>query len=186
MDRIETQPLDAAATERLERLFRLYSTRLLAYARTQTRDADAAQDVAVETWTRAGRGLHRFDGTDEKAFAWLRVIAQHAAADYYNTYERPEDWTDAVSSRALPASASAEDVALADPAAPADVAPELAAALAAALDALPELDRQVVRLRMEGLTWEAIGQSYGRTCGAAYRRYHRVLENLRATLALAG
>ncbi|MFD4570509.1 RNA polymerase sigma factor [Streptomyces sp. NPDC058467] len=183
MDRIETKPLSAASAARLDRLFRLYGTRLLAYARTQTRDADAAQDVAAETWIRAGRGLHNLRNDDDGAFAWLRVIAQHAATSYYSGYERPEDWTDAVASRALPAAASAEDVALAEPSAPADVDPELVAAL----DALPEQDRTVVCLRSEGLTWEAVGQSYGRTCGTAYRRYHRVLQTLRADLpALAG
>lgn len=182
MDRIETQPLSAASAERLDTLFRLYSTRILAYARTQTRDADAAQDVAAETWTRAGQRLHLLKADDDNALGWLRVIAQYAAVDHYSRYERPEDWTDAVVSRDLPAAASAEDVALADQDAPADVDPELVAAF----NALPERDRAVVQLRMEGLTWEAIGQSYGRTCGAAHQRYHRVIQTLRATLALAG
>jgi len=182
MDRIDVQPLSAASADRLDRLFRLYSSRVLAYAQTQTRDADAAQDVAAETWTRAGERLHLLQADDDNAFGWLRVIAQYAAVDHYNCYERPEDWTDALTSRDLPATASAEDVALADQDAPADVDPELVAAF----DALPERDRTVVQLRMEGLSWEAIGQSYGRTCGAAHRRYHRVLQNLRATSALAG
>ncbi|MFD7186291.1 RNA polymerase sigma factor [Streptomyces sp. NPDC059904] len=179
MDRIDAKPLDA---ERLDRLFRLYNARLVRYARTQTRDADAAQDVAAETWLKAGLSLHNLRAADDEAFGWLRTIAQHTASDYYSGYERPQDWTDAVTSRALPAADSAEDVALAEPSAPADHDVELAAAL----DALPERERLVVRLRMQGLTWEAIGQSYGRTCGTAHRRYSRALQILRAQPALAG
>ncbi|QLJ06682.1 sigma-70 family RNA polymerase sigma factor (plasmid) [Streptomyces sp. NEAU-sy36] len=178
MDRID-QPLSAALAARLDRLFRLYSTRLLSYTRTLTRDADAAQDVAAEAWTRAARSLPTFEGTDYAAYIWLRTIARNAAADYYTRYERPEDWTEEISSRVLPAAASAEDVALAEPPAPATEVAELLAAL----DALPEQDRSVVRLRMQGETWEAIGRSYGRTCGAACSRYQRVLSALRSAVA---
>lgn len=184
-DRIDAQPLNEALAERLDGLFRRYSGRLLGYARTQTRDAEAAQDVAVETWLRAGKRLHLLEAPDEGAFPWLRTIAQYAAVEYYRGYERPEDWTDAVSSRTLPAAASAEDVALTDSRIDSlsDSNPELTAAL----DALPELDREVIRLRIEeGLSWDGIGQSYGRTCGAAHQRYHRVIRDLRATLALTG
>ncbi|MFF8996189.1 RNA polymerase sigma factor [Streptomyces sp. NPDC014983] len=178
MDRIDVQSSGALA-DRLDRLFRLYSPRLLAYARTLTRDAEAAQDIAAEAWARAVRSLPGFEGTDYAAYIWLRTIARHAAADYYNAYERPEDWTEEVSSRALPAAASAEDVALAEPPAPAAESAELLAAL----DALPEQDRLLVRLRLEGETWESIGRSYGRTCGAACSRYQRILSALRLAVA---
>ncbi|MER7659807.1 RNA polymerase sigma factor [Streptomyces albidoflavus] len=182
MDRIDVQPLTAASADRLDRLFRRYSARVLGYVRTQTRDNEAAQDVAAETWLRAGKRLHLLEAPDQAAFPWLRVIAQYAAIDHYRGYERPEDWTDAVASRALPAAASAEDAALPEPPAPATVDPELVAALAA----LPEQDRTVVRLRMEGMTYDEIGRTYGRSVGAAYWRYRRALRTLAAVPALAG
>ncbi|MFE9341329.1 RNA polymerase sigma factor [Streptomyces sp. NPDC007063] len=167
--------LTPEARQRLDRLYRLYGTRVLAFARTRTREAEAAQDVAMETWIKAGLGLHRLRAADAEAFGWLCTIVRHVAVDYYHRYETPRDWSEPVSSRALPADPSAEDVALEEESAPAD-SPLLEPLLAT----LPERDRTVVRLRLEGLTYGAIGSHVDRSEGAAYWRYHRAVRTLRA------
>lgn len=108
-DRIE---IDQA--ERLDRLFRRYHSRLLAFAATQTRDAATAEDIASETWLRAAVSLPQLRADDDSAYSWLRSITRRAAVDHYrlrSASETPRDWTDAETS--LPAARSAEDVALA-------------------------------------------------------------------------
>jgi RNA polymerase sigma-70 factor (ECF subfamily) len=166
-----TAVLSAEMADRLDRLYRLHAPHVARVARARTRDPHAADDVAAETWARAAASLHQFRGADESAGPWLAAIAVHAAVDHYRprrAAERPADWGDPLTSRALPASASAEVLALAD----SDAGP-IALALLRAVADLPEAQRVAVELRADGLSFRAMA-SHAR-CGRfrvehAYRR----------------
>src|SRR5437879_8624354 len=118
MDRIDARPassqagpLSAAAAERLDRLFRLYSARVLAYAMTRAHRPEDAHDIAGETWAKACRCIAALRASDDHAMPWLASTVRTVAIDFYRpkrSTEEPADWTDAVASRPLPASPAAE------------------------------------------------------------------------------
>ncbi|MEU2578757.1 RNA polymerase sigma factor [Streptomyces anulatus] len=172
MDRIDVQPLTAASADRLDRLFRLYHSRLLGFAVSRTRDHAAAEDVVSETWLRAALSLHQLRADDASAYGWLRSIAFRAAVDRYrprSASETPEDWTDVLTSRALPPAPAADDssdlIALAD---------------------LSAVQSTALRLAAQGLTHRAIAARMGRSRGAVYTHLHRGARRLRSSLTLAG
>lgn len=148
--------LPARTVEQLERLFRRYNARLLRVAVGATRDRQAGEDVAQETWLAAAESLPaRVD--DDEAFAWLAASARRRAIKLNNRPDAtgPRDWSDAVASRALPSVASAEDEALAGSSL--GLSPEATAAVAS----LSPDQRDVILMRGEGLTYSAIAARTG-------------------------
>ncbi len=178
-DRIETQQLSEASAARLDRLFRLYNTRVVALARTLANNADDADDIAASTWVVAARWIGTLTADDDNAMGWLATLTRHAVRDYYKprrNHEQPRDWSDTVASFALPAAPAAEDVALAEP------TPELPEHLAALVDSLPEKYATVVRLRCEGVPHSAINEFINRR-GASSSRLVTALSILRPEMA---
>ncbi|MFD5455572.1 RNA polymerase sigma factor [Streptomyces olivaceus] len=172
MDRNDER-LSPQAAQRLDRLFRLYNDRVVSIARSLANNADDADDIAACAWLVAARWVHTLQTADDQAMGWLATITRHAVRDFYKprrTHEVPSDWTDTVSSFALPAAPAAEDVALEDP------APELPQHLAALVDRLPETERTVVQLRAEGVTWPGIHSHIGRQ---TWHRFQRAVAMLR-------
>ncbi|MGW1675674.1 RNA polymerase sigma factor [Streptomyces sp. NPDC002324] len=169
MDRIDVQPLSAASGERLDRLFRLYSSRVLAYAVTQAKRTEDAHDIAGETWVRVVADIHRLRADDDHAFGWLRTIATRAAVDHYRpkrATEQPRDWTDAVASFPLPAVQAA------------DVETDVFA-----LADLSVSQCTAVKLAAQGLTHRAIASRMNRSAGAVYSHLHRGARKLRTVMA---
>jgi RNA polymerase sigma factor (sigma-70 family) len=159
--------LSAEASERLDRLFRLYNARLFDFAATRTRDVAAAEDVTSETWLRAAVSLPQLRADDSRAYGWLRAIAVRAAIDYYRprrASEEPRDWTDPVSSRSLPAAAPADGDAL--------VLVDLSVSQCTAF-----------KLAAQGLSQGAIASRMGRSPGAVYSHLHRGARKLRTSMA---
>lgn len=166
MDRIDSKPLSAASGERLDRLFRLYNRRVVALARTLANHADDADDIAADTWVVATRWITTLEADDDHAMGWLATLTRHAVRDFYKprrNREQPRDWSDTVSSFALPTAPAAEDVALAEP------TPELPDDLAALVDSLPEKYRTVVLLRCEGVPHSAINDHIDRRSASSSR-----------------
>lgn len=131
-DRIDVQPLSAASAERLDRLFRLYSRQVLAYAVTRAKRPEDAHDIAGATWVKACRSITRLRADDAHAMPWLASAVRTVAIDFYRpkrASEQPQDWTDVLSSFALPTVPPADDslYALAELTAPQAVAVKLAA-----------------------------------------------------------
>ncbi|MGR3939426.1 RNA polymerase sigma factor [Streptomyces sp. BRA346] len=164
MDRIDVQPLSAASAERLDRLFRLYSGRVLAFALTQAKRPEDAHDIAGETWCRVVADIHQLRADDAHAFGWLRTITFRAAVHHYRpkrASEQPKDWSDAVAVRELPA------------APPADVdlyaLAELTATQAAA-----------VKLAAQGVSQRAIARRLGRKQQHVCTSIHAGARRLRA------
>ncbi|MFF5914295.1 RNA polymerase sigma factor [Micrococcus luteus] len=171
-NRIDAPQLSAEAAERLDRLFRLYSSRVVAYAVTRAKRPEDAHDIAGETWAKACRTISGLRTDDDHAMPWLAGIVRHAAVDYYRprrASEQPRDWTDAMASFSLPA------------APPAD---ESADVLALAELTVPEA--RVLKLAAQGLSQSAIGARLGRHKGTVSRQLYSGARRLRASLALAG
>ncbi|MGW1021984.1 RNA polymerase sigma factor [Streptomyces niveus] len=170
MDRIDAQPvrqqLSPQSTERLDRLFRLHNRSVVALARSLANDAATGDDIAADAWLVAARWIDTLRADDDQAMGWLATLTRHAVRDYYKprrNRERPSDWSDAAAAVALPVAAPAEDVALVS-------SPEvgLPGYLEDVVSMLPEPMATIVRLRAEGLTYEAISSQLSLTIGSVY------------------
>ncbi|MFJ8629018.1 RNA polymerase sigma factor [Kitasatospora sp. NPDC093550] len=163
-----TATLAPEAAARLDSLFRLYNARLVAFAGTRTRDHATAEDVVSEAWLRAAASLHQLRADDSRAYGWLRAIVVRAAVDHYRPRradEAPADWSDAVTARALPT------------AAPADESEGMVLALLTSAQAV------VIRLKAQGLSDGRIARRLGRSETAIWKRKQAARRTL---LALAG
>ena len=169
MDRIDVQPLTAASAERLDRLVRLYTSRVLAYAVTRAkRPADAA-DIAGDAWVLACRYISGLRADDDHAMAWLASVVRTAARNHYRpkrATEQPSDWTDAVASFRLPAVQAA------------DVETDVFA-----LAALSAPQAVAVKLAAQGLSHERIARRLGKTRQAVQQNIHGGARRLRASMA---
>ncbi|MFH8797689.1 sigma-70 family RNA polymerase sigma factor [Streptomyces sp. NPDC017941] len=164
------EQLSAEGAARLDRLFRLYSRRVLAYAATCVRRPEDAQDVAGETWVQASGWITSLRSDDERAVRWLFAITRHAAVALYRPKragEQPRDWADEVESRPLPSSRSAdEDVVV--------------------LFSLPVQERRVIELAARGLAQMEIADRLGCDGAQVFRWLDSGARRLRASVALAG
>jgi RNA polymerase sigma-70 factor (ECF subfamily) len=129
--------------------------------------ASLADELAPETFLQALRSVRRYDSSYPDARPWLYAIAtnlvgrhRRAEARRLRAYARVE----------LPDAA---------PGAPADLAPALAAALAA----LPTADRDALLLVAWGeLTYEEAARALGVPIGTVRSRIHRARTRIRAAL----
>ncbi|MFF2902841.1 RNA polymerase sigma factor [Streptomyces sp. NPDC057966] len=164
-DRIDAPKLSADSAERLDRLFRLYNQRLVAFAVTRTRDYATAEDVVSETWIRAALSLHQLQSDDDRAYGWLRSITVRAAVDHYRlrrASEQPRDWADATASFSLPVAPPADADAL-------------------AFAALTPHQAAVWKLKAQGLSDRRIALRLGRSETAIWKRKHAGARRLRSS-----
>jgi RNA polymerase sigma-70 factor, ECF subfamily len=158
-------------------VFRDIQPSLLRYL--QVIAADAADDVAGETWLQVIAGLGSFRG-DEQAFkAWLFTIARHRAVDWARSRDRRQ---------ALPARLGVTDArqVTADTA---DVVLERLStqAVLAAIVSLPKDQAEIIMLRVvAGLDAPAVAAIVGKTPGAVRVAAHRGLRRLAAVMDQTG
>jgi RNA polymerase sigma-70 factor (ECF subfamily) len=133
--------------------------------------ADAADDMAGETWLQVIAGLASFRG-DEQAFkAWLFTIARHRTIDWARSRARRQ---------ALPARLGATDGQQVIPDT-ADVVLERLStrAVLAAIASLPNDQAEIIMLRVvAGLDAPAVARIVGKTPGAVRVAAHRGLRRL--------
>jgi RNA polymerase sigma-70 factor (ECF subfamily) len=141
--------------------------------------AEAAEDLAADTWVSVIRGLGRFHG-DEQAFrAWVFTMARHRAIDWRRQAARRL-------TRSVPAEQLAERSAPDDPAAAVLEAQSTRAALAL-LAELPADQAEVVALRvLGGLEVAEVARVVGKRPGAVRVLAHRGLRRLASRLEAAG
>lgn len=130
---------------------------------------EAAEDAASVIFSRALAGLPRYRGPSFRA--WLFGIAHHVVIDVYRD-TRADLSLDAAQDLGDPA-ASPEEAAIAS---------EAARALTAALAHLTPDQRQVIELRLAGLTGAEIGAALGRSQGAIAVAQHRAMRRLKHLL----
>jgi RNA polymerase sigma-70 factor (ECF subfamily) len=161
-----------------------YQRRIERLIGRMVRDSDLVQDIAQETFLRAYRALHQFRG-EAQFYTWLYRIAVNTAKKALMDLKRDpvvfegalrnSDGEENETSRIGPELTSDEtpETVLA--------AQEIAAAVNAAMDALPEDLRQAVTLReIEGLSYEEIATAMACPIGTVRSRIFRAREAISA------
>lgn len=150
---------------------------LLRYLRVVA--AQAADDIAADTWVYVVRSLPRFRGDEAAWRAWLFTTARRRTLDHARRRSRrPESAIHDVPASELPATGDTADIAL----------EHLSTRAAIALLAdLPPLQAEVILLRVvAGLDTEAVAKLVGRSPGAVRVAAHRGLRRLAQILTEAG
>jgi RNA polymerase sigma-70 factor (ECF subfamily) len=125
---------------------------------------DGADDAAAETFLRAWTALPRYRDTGAPFAAWLAGIARHVIVDEFRrrTRSKPRDHVD-------PGSFEHHH--------------EDRMALAAALEKLPDEQRQILELKFFlGLTNDEIAMALGKGAGAVNTQQWRALQALRKVM----
>jgi len=160
-----------------------YQRRIQRLIGRMVRDVDLVEDIAQETFIRAYRALHQFRG-DAQFYTWLYRIAINTAKKFLGDLQRDRavfatdfkldsEKDETYSPRNEPISSETPESVLA--------AKEIAAAVNAALAALPEDLRQALTLReIEGLNYEEIADMMNCPIGTVRSRIFRAREAVSA------
>ncbi len=161
-----------------------YQRRIERLIGRMVRDVDLVEDIAQETFIRAYRALAQFRG-DAQFYTWLYRIAVNTAKKALMDLKRDP----LVSESALRGSSDDEDETsaveneLTSSETPETLlaAKEIAAAVNAAMEALPDELRQAVTLReIEGLSYEEISEVMNCPIGTVRSRIFRAREAISA------
>jgi RNA polymerase sigma-70 factor (ECF subfamily) len=155
-------------------LYDRYVDAIYRYCYRRLSHREAAEDATSLVFTRALAAIPRFDPAGGSFRSWLYVIAHNVVTDRYRTAGRWQHLDG--------------EVEITDP----DPLPEehaIAAdhrrSISAALARLPEGQREVVELRLAGLSGPEIADALGRTHGAVRATQRRALIQLRTLLGEA-
>ncbi len=160
-----------------------YQRRIERLIGRMVRDVDVVQDIAQETFIRAWRALHQFRG-DAQFYTWLYRIAVNTAKKTLLEMKRDPMITET----ALQSADSEDETSRPQNVLTAEATPEselaareIAAAVNAAMEALPEDLRQAVTLReIEGLSYEEIAEAMSCPIGTVRSRIFRAREAISA------
>lgn len=156
-------------------VYESYAGPILRYCQVRIDNPAEAEDAAALIFTKA---LSAYPPDNpENVRSWLFAIAHNVVANHYRT----------ASARAPARSLDAALLAPDQRAGPAEVI-EIREERAALLDAIAELtaeQRQVVELRLAGLTGPEIAEATGRSHAAVKMLQYRAISHLRVVLALA-
>lgn len=178
-DALLVQRAAAGDQQAFELLVIKYQRRIQRLIGRMVRDVDLVEDIAQETFIRAYRALHQFRG-DAQFYTWLYRIAVNTAKKFLLDMKRDptvseasfksndeDDETSWVKHE--PIAGETPETALA--------AKEIAAAVNAALLALPDDLQQAITLReIEGLSYEEIGEVMNCPIGTVRSRIFRARE----------
>ena len=174
---------NAGDTRAFELLVIKYQRRIERLVGRMVRDVDIVQDITQETFIRAYKALHQFRG-EAQFYTWLYRIAVNTAKKTLMEMRRSpvitesalhtgddEDETSSLG-RELTTQETPETVLAAQ---------EIAQAVNAAMEALPEDLRQAVTLReIEGLSYEEIAAAMDCPIGTVRSRIFRAREAISA------
>ena len=160
-----------------------YQRRIERLIARMVRDPDLVQDIAQETFLCAYRALHQFRG-EAQFYTWLYRIAVNTAKKALVEMRRDpvmlesalhvsDEDDETFRARNEPSTDETPETVMA--------AQEIAAAVNAAMDALPEDLRQAVTLReIEGLSYEEIAAAMNCPIGTVRSRIFRAREAISA------
>ena len=156
-----------------------YQRRIERLIGRMVRDVDLVPDIAQETFIRAWRALHQFRG-DAQFYTWLYRIAVNTAKKSLMELKRNPVVTEtALHSADDDDETSRRENELTSESTPESelAAREIAAAVNAAMEALPEDLRTAVTLReIEGLSYEEIAEAMNCPIGTVRSRIFRARE----------
>ena len=156
-----------------------YQRRIQRLIGRMVRDGDLVEDIAQETFIRAYRALHQFRG-DAQFYTWLYRIAVNTAKKFLLDMKRDPT----VSENAFRSNDDEDETSWVKHEPIADETPEtvlaakeIAAAVNAALVALPNDLQQALTLReIEGMSYEEIGEVMNCPIGTVRSRIFRARE----------
>ena len=174
----------AAGDHRADELLVIkYQRRIERLIGRMVRDVDLVPDIAQETFIRAWRALHQFRG-DAQFYTWLYRIAVNTAKKSLMELKRNPVVTEtALHSADDDDETSRRENELTSESTPESelAAREIAAAVNAAMEALPEDLRTAVTLReIEGLSYEEIAEAMNCPIGTVRSRIFRAREAISA------
>lgn len=174
---------NAGDTRAFELLVIKYQRRIERLVGRMVRDVDLVQDITQETFIRAYKALHQFRG-EAQFYTWLYRIAVNTAKKALMEMRRSPIITEsALHNRSDDDETSVIEQELITQETPETVlaAQEIAQAVNAAMEALPEDLRQAVTLReIEGLSYEEISQAMDCPIGTVRSRIFRAREAISA------
>ena len=174
---------NAGDTRAFELLVIKYQRRIERLVGRMVRDVDLVQDITQETFIRAYKALHQFRG-EAQFYTWLYRIAVNTAKKALMEMHRSPIITEsALHNRSDDDETSVIEQELITQETPETVlaAQEIAQAVNAAMEALPEDLRQAVTLReIEGLSYEEISQAMDCPIGTVRSRIFRAREAISA------
>jgi RNA polymerase sigma-70 factor, ECF subfamily len=150
-------------------LYRQYLPHVYRYCYRRLGSPEAAEDATSQIFSQALAALPRFQSGSFRA--WLFTIARHVVIDEVR--------------RTRPASSLEVAATLIDPAPTLDdvvIQAEVGQTIAAVMSQLPPAQRQVLELRLAGLTAVEIAEVMGRSNGTIRNLQHRTLVRLRELL----
>ena len=160
--------IEAAKTDpaRFIELYERYVDRVYAFVSRRTGNRAVAEDITSEVFEQALRTIGRFEWRGVSAAAWLFRIASNAIADYWR--DRARDSHDPAPD--LPDTAELEQI-------------EWRIALYRHVEQLPDLQRQVIRMRfIDEKSIRDVAAALERSEGAVKQLQLRALENLRRSM----
>ena len=160
-----------------------YQRRIERLVGRMVRDVDLIPDITQETFLRAYRALHQFRG-EAQFYTWLYRIAVNTAKKALVDIKR----NPVITESSLRGGDEEDETSLLDRELTSDETPEtvlaaqeVAAAVNAAMEALPEDLRQAVTLReIEGLSYEEISVAMACPIGTVRSRIFRAREAISA------
>ena len=174
---------NAGDTRAFELLVIKYQRRIERLVGRMVRDVDLVQDITQETFIRAYKALHQFRG-EAQFYTWLYRTAVNTAKKSLMEMRRSPIITEsALHNRSEDDETSVIEQELITQETPETVlaAQEIAQAVNAAMEALPEDLRQAVTLReIEGLSYEEISQAMDCPIGTVRSRIFRAREAISA------
>ena len=159
-----------------------YQRRIERLIGRMVRDVDLVEDIAQETFIRAWRALHQFRG-DAQFYTWLYRIAVNTAKKALLDLKRNPTVRGNATDTDEDDETSRRESELTTEETPESVyaAREIAAAVNAAMEALPEDLRQAVTLReVEGMSYEEISGVMDCPIGTVRSRIFRAREAISA------
>jgi RNA polymerase sigma-70 factor (ECF subfamily) len=165
--------MNAPLSQEFDRFYRQHAREVLAFLAARVQPAADAADVAQEAWLRAWNALGRFDGRNFRA--WLFEIARNAAIDH-NRRHRPEtlaELADRPDGKAQPPEAGLIDE-------------DERQRLARCLERLSASQRELVRGRLGGESYETLCGRLGLGRSEAYKHYFEATRQLQECVAASG
>lgn len=160
-----------------------YQRRIQRLIGRMVRDTDLVEDIAQETFIRAYRALHQFRG-ESQFYTWLYRIATNTAKKHLlqlkrdrvvfeGSFQADDEGDETSRQKSEPTTSETPESILA--------AREIAAAVNAVLEELPDELRQAITLReMEGLSYEEIAELMNCPIGTVRSRIFRAREAVSA------
>ncbi|MCA9834344.1 MAG: sigma-70 family RNA polymerase sigma factor [Thermomicrobiales bacterium] len=150
-------------------LYDRYALSMYRWMCRETGDAELAADLTAQVFVQALQRLHQYDPRRGATFrAWLFAIARNLLRDSWRRYKPGPLLAELVDQRPGPEELALHRTLMDD--------------VRAALEALPERQRETIELRLAGLTHREIAEIQGTSENAVRMAQSRAMKTLRVLL----